>query len=117
MPSFLRHERVSSLIQQEFSPILLREVEFEANLVTITRVEVQKDLEFAEIYISVIPNELGAKTVELLQKRRPFLQKVLLKKINIKPMPELRFHLDTGAKQAADIEKLFIEIEKKDENG
>ncbi len=116
--SFLRHERVESLIQGELSTLLLREVEFEGvSLATVTRVEVQKDLDFADVYVSILPNAAAAKAVELLQKRRPYLQSLLLKKINIKPMPELRFRLDEGMKQAADIEKVFIEIEKEEKKG
>ncbi len=110
--AFLRHQRVSSLIQQELSELLLRELEFDGALVTITQVEVQKDLDTATIGVSVIPSEAGEKIIALLQKNRARLERLLLRKINIKPMPTIVFQLDHGPEEAAKIEKAFLKIEK-----
>ena len=53
-----RIPQVNELIQRELSQIVLREIEFPLDvLVTITRVAASQDLEYAKIYISVIPEQ------------------------------------------------------------
>jgi len=56
--------RINSLIRDELSNILLREVEFpDGVLATITRVEVSDDLFNASVYISVLPRDPRNHTV------------------------------------------------------
>lgn len=114
---YQRHQRMESLIQSELNKIILRALEFEGALVTVTGVTVQKDLDYAEILVSVMPNEKGAEILKQFEKNRALLKHLLLKKINIKPMPELRFKLDLGMEKAAEVEKALIEIERKGKNG
>lgn len=117
MQPFQRHQRVESLIQEELGKIIVREMEFPAgSLVTISGVEVQKDLDYANILISVIPTDKTDKAVELLEKRQKYLQHLLLEKIHIKPMPEIRFKADYGLAKAAETEKVFLKIEKEEES-
>lgn len=112
--SFQRHQRVESLIREELNKIILRELEFSGALVTVTEVNAQKDLDYAAISISVIPTEKIKEVLAVLDKNRGRLQHLLLKTINIKPMPEIRFNSDEGLSRAAAMEKTFLEIEKKE---
>lgn len=104
---FLRHQRVAELIKKELSQIILQEIEFDS-LVTITGTDVSKKLDFAKIYIGVIPAEKDEEALKTLKKRRPYLQSLLLKKINIHPMPTIEFYSDKGNKNSANIEKLLL---------
>src|SRR3989344_5113042 len=106
---YQRHQRVESLIQEELNKIILKEAEFPGALVTVTAVIAQKDLDYANIMISVIPGEKSKEVFSVLEKRRAHFQHLLLKKINIKPMPEIRFKLDEGLERAAEIERQFLE--------
>ena len=64
-----RPERVQSLIQEELSKIVVREIEFpEGALATITSVEVEKKLEWAKVLVSVIPSSVAAKVMQSLTK-------------------------------------------------
>jgi len=90
-----RNLRASGLIQEELGKILLREIEFPSStLVTITQVEVDEDMREAKIVMGVIPDSSAKEVIDLLVKNRPFLQNLLLKKINIKPMPRIYFELE-----------------------
>ncbi len=109
---FLRHQRVTSVIQEHLNGVILREMEFDGALVTVTEVEVQKDLDYANIYVSVIPDDRSEDVLQKLNGSRGYLRHILLKKINIKPMPEIRFLLDRGTSRAAELEKTFLKIEK-----
>jgi ribosome-binding factor A len=103
-----RSERVSKLIREELSKMILREVEFPA-LATITEVEVDKKLEGARVKVSVIPASGEKAVLAELEKRADSLQYLLLRKINIKPMPRISFVLDHGFENAAKVEKLLGE--------
>lgn len=111
--TYQRHQRVSSLVQEEFNKIILRELDFGGALVTVTEVDVQKDLDCATVNFSVIPVEKSKAVLEILNKNRRHLQHLLLKKINIQPMPEIRFRIDYGPEKAAALEKTLLDIEKK----
>lgn len=120
-----RPERVSSLIKQELSSIIIKSVEFPAgHLVTITKVEVDKKLEHAKIGISVLcpsgtspagrPSEGAAKILHILEKVAGHLQYLLMKRVNIKPLPRIIFEIDHGIEKLAKIEKLLIDDKIKD---
>ncbi len=103
-----RSERVQSLIQVELGKILLKEMEFPNALVTITSVDVDKKLERAKVKVSVLPPSEENKVLKVALKATGELQYLLMKKINIKPMPKIYFEIDYGADNAAKIEKLLI---------
>ena len=112
-----RPQRVSSLIQEELGKIIVREVEFaEGVLVTITGVDVGAKLERAVVWLSVLspgnggPYDSGDAALAVLKKRAGELQHLLMKKINIKPMPRIEFQIDRGLENAAKIEKKFLDI-------
>ena len=90
-----RNLRVANLIQEELGKIILREIEFPVStLATITGVEVPKDLGQAKIKLGVIPASEAPKVLEILNSYRPLLQHLLMKKMNIRPMPRIEFELD-----------------------
>ena len=105
---FFRSERVSSLIREEISRLLERELEFDA-LVTVTDVEVDRKLEHAKVLISVLPESGEAAALKTLGGEAGRLQHMLLKKINIKPMPRIYFEIDRGNENAARVEKALLD--------
>ncbi len=100
------------MIQQELGKLLLREVEFPA-LVTITGVEVNKKLDIARIKLGVVPSSLDKKVLSIVESAQRELQYLLMKKINIKPMPKIQFEIDYGSENAARVEKLLIDKHNK----
>lgn len=105
---FQRSERVSSLIHSELSKIILKEIEFSPGvLITVTSVEIDKKMDRAMVGITVLPGDIAEKVLGVLEIRAGYLQHLLLKKVNIKPMPRLMFCLDKGFENAAKIEKLL----------
>ena len=110
---YLRHERVSELIRKELGELILRELEFPGAIMTILEVDVTKKLDYARVHCSVIPSAKSDEVIKILHSRQRELQNKLLRKINIRPMPELQFEIDHGGEKAADIEKVFIEEERR----
>jgi ribosome-binding factor A len=120
-----RPEQVANLIREELSKIISKEIEFPDLLVTITDVKVDSKLNQAIVSFSVLAMCGGcpmagacheieqAKYFEsaskILEKNRKHLQYLLMKKINIKPMPQIIFKIDYGLEKAAEIEKLLLD--------
>lgn len=111
-----RPERMSELIRETLAEAMLRELELPGELVTITEVEVSKDLEYAKIKVSILPHTAEEAVMHALKKLAGHFQGLLIKKLNLKPIPHITFVLDEGLERAAALEKEFIEIEKKDSN-
>ena len=102
-----RAERVNNLIQKELSKIIVKELEFPA-LVTLTGVSVSDNFEQAVIGFSVLPSDKSDEALKILNRNLRHLQYLLMKKINIKPMPQIVFKIDRGLEKAADIEKIML---------
>lgn len=104
-----RNLRVANLIRDELGKIIMREMEFPETLVTLTEVEVEPKLNDAVVKISVIPSEKAEATLKEFAKMRGKLQHLLNNKLNIKPMPRIRFEIDRGIENAARVEKLLLD--------
>ncbi len=103
-----RKQRMEQLIRDALAAMILRELEFDNTLLTLTEVEVSSDLKHAKIKVSVIPGNQADHVVEILNKRKPHLQYELLKKLNIIPLPEIHFIVDHGLENAAAVEKNLL---------
>jgi len=106
-----RIEKVNSLIQQELSKIINREMEFpESSLVTVTSVETSVDLKQAKIWVSVFPIREAKKVLRLLNQKIGYLQGLLNKKLVMYPLPRIKFILDTTEEKAEEVERLLDKI-------
>lgn len=91
--------------------------------VFITDVKVDRELSFANIFVSAIDGEESSKTIlEGLEHASGFLRSTLAKKIELRSFPRLRFFWDPTPERAERIERLIDSIsepksapEKKDE--
>ena len=97
------------MIERELNDIIVRELEFEDCLVTVTGVEVNDKLERAIIKFSVYPSERMKEVLKILNQNRGRLQFLLARKMNIKPMPRIEFKEDRGLEKAAEVEKALLD--------
>lgn len=106
-----RPEKLNSLVQDELSKIIQKEIEFDKNiLVSISKVEVSPDVAHAKISISVLPAEEEKSALEKLQENIFNLQQLLNKKLVLRKVPKIKFTIDDSIKKAADMEELFKEV-------
>ncbi|MGC9048861.1 MAG: 30S ribosome-binding factor RbfA [Patescibacteria group bacterium] len=106
-----RLEKINSLIQQELSKIIAREIEVPENcLVTITSVETTADLEWAKILVSIFPSKEAKKILRFLNKKIGHLQKLLNQKLVMRPLPKIKFILDLSEDKAEGVERLLNKI-------
>ena len=107
-----RISKLNSLVQEELSKIIQREVEFERGvLVTVYKVDVSADVAHANIHISIIPEANERKALNNLRENIFKIQQTLNKKLVLKTVPKIRFVIDDSIKRAADMEELFREAD------
>lgn len=107
-----RIARLNEQLKREISELLRREVrDPRVGHVTITGVDVARDLGSAKIYVRTIgtPEEFDA-TLEGLHAAAPFLRTELGRALHVRRVPELRFQPDRSMEHAQRIEQVLSEV-------
>jgi ribosome-binding factor A len=106
-----RQKRVSSLIKEELSRIFIQSFQDSTSgLITVTRVSMSTDLKTAFVDLSILGSTSKKETLDLINKRKSYLRKMIASKIKLKYNPMLIFSLD----ESFDYEKRIEDILKKD---
>jgi ribosome-binding factor A len=114
-----RPERVAELLRREVAQLIAREVHDEAvRGVTITDVDVSRDLKNARVYFSVLAGKAGADVVaRALNRAAGFLRHELKHRLALRSIPELRFYFDESLERGARIDRLIDEALRRDRGG
>ena len=102
-----RVKKVNELLKHEISQLLLREVDFCDILVTITDIDTSSDLKHAKVKISTLPQEKNKLALEMINKNVFHIQQKLNKRLQMKPIPRIRFEIDQAEIKAQRIEELL----------
>ena len=114
MASSQRLKKVNKVVKQELGKIILKEVEFPKTiLVTLTDVEVSKDLREGKVFVSVIPEEKTKDIFKVLNKGIYQLQQLLNSRLRMRPVPKIRFLEERGLKEAEKVDKILDKIKEK----
>jgi ribosome-binding factor A len=112
--SNFRMARVNAQVKKELGELVRKKLSVENHgLITITDVEVSKDLRTAKVYFSVVGvrdqerDALGA-----LENIRPDLQAELSKLVKIKYTPQLSFKPDHSTERGIRVIGILDELEK-----
>ena len=108
-----RTDRLNSSLKEVISDVIRREVRnpHVNELVTITRVDITKDLHYAKVYVSVIGTpEIKAETLKALNSAAGFIAVNASKKVVMRYFPTLTFRLDDSADKLMRIQTLLSEI-------
>jgi ribosome-binding factor A len=114
-----RTDRLNSLLKEVISEVIRREVRnpHVNELVTVTRVQISRDLRHAKVYISVIGAEQEKiKTVEALKSAAGFIAVNSSQKVVMRYFPELTFKLDDSVDKHMRIEELLGKISQERES-
>ena len=109
-----RTQRVNQLIKKELSQIILKEIEFPADvLVTVTRVETTSNLIESKVYVSVMPEEKTSKVFQILNRQVYELQQKLNQRLQMRPIPRIKFIEEKETKEAGKIEEILEKLKRK----
>ena len=110
-----RIERLNSLLKQVISDVVRKEVKNPhlPKLITITHVDITKDLRHAKVYVSVIGDEkTKQEAMHALQSASGFIAIHASKEVKMRYFPELTFVLDDTVDKQIRIEELIHQIEQ-----
>jgi ribosome-binding factor A len=113
-----RIERLGSLIQEKIGELIIsgkiKDPRVDSFL-SVTRVEVSRDITYADVFVSTFKTESGlTKGVAGLQSAAGFIQAQLARSIHTKATPHLRFHEDLGVREGFDLVKKIEELVEND---
>lgn len=118
-----RTRRVANSIQKAIGETLLHQIRDpriqRGGLVTISDVEVTKDLRHAKVYVSVsINDEIIKKGVlEGFNAAKAFIRSAIGKNLSLKRIPDLSFFIDETLNNAMKIEKILKEVSPTQDSG
>lgn len=112
MPSQTRIKRISDRIRQELSEMVVKEIgDPRLSGISITDVTVDRELAFADIYVSAVEGKERAKEVlDGLEHARGFLRSALAERVELRVFPRLRFHWDPTPERADHIERILASL-------
>ena len=80
----------------------------------ITDVKVDRELAFADVYVSAVEGaERSVEVLAGLKSARGFLRRALAGRVELRAFPRLRFHWDPTPENADHIEKILSELKDK----
>jgi ribosome-binding factor A len=103
--------KINKLIKEHLGEILLRELSLKPGVfLTIAKVDTTADLRYAQVSISVFPYKEANYALTALSNEIYSLQGALNKKLAMRPLPRLKFKLDSTEEGADKIEKILINL-------
>lgn len=108
-----RVERVNSLIRQEISELLNRQVKDPrlSNFIAVTEVNTSPDLKSARVFVSSLASEEEKKeTLDTLSSASGFFRRELAKRLKMRSVPVLTFHWDDSIAHGAHLLQLIDEV-------
>jgi len=114
----VRPERAQEAIRQEISTIIHNELKDpRLGFITITGVELTKDMRYAKVYFSVL-GEDKAKFLALkgLKSAKGYIKGRLGDKIKLRFMPEIEFKIDETLERTEEVFRILDKLNKEKGN-
>lgn len=111
----IKNTRINGEVQRELSNIIRGEIKDPRinPLTSVVAVEVAPDLKTCKAYISVLGDEESqAKTLAGLKSAEGFIRSKLVKTVNLRNTPEIRFVLDQSIEYGVKMSKMIDEVTK-----
>lgn len=106
---YQRTDRVSELVSREISLIIDRELrDTRIGMVTVTGVEISKDLRSARVFVSVLGGDDETRlSLEALNNASTFIRARLGERITIRHLPKLTFYFDSSTVEGMKMDRIL----------
>ncbi len=108
---YARTQRVADYLQRELAAVIQHEVrDPRVGMVSITGVDVSRDLGHARVYYTVMgadSAEEASESTEALNKAAGFLRSQLSRDSTMRMVPQLRFYFDSSVGRGRNLEDLI----------
>ena len=115
---FQRRDRVVELLRQQLSELIrtLKDPGL-GGLLTLTDVELSRDMKTARVYYSVMGTDREKKdTAKVMERSSGYIRRQLRDRLSMKIIPNLEFHLDDTAERAQRVEDILDRIHREDDS-
>lgn len=114
-----RNVRVGEEIRREISSIISTEVKDpRLGMLSITEVDVTRDLSYAKVFFSILgTEEEKEETIQGLNRAKGFIRSELAKRLRLRHTPEITFHYDSSLEQGAKMDALLKTLVKTPQEG
>ena len=118
MPTPLRMKRINDRIKQILSILLISKInDPRLTGVSVTDVKVDRELDFANIYVSSLDGAKSSREVIAgLNHARGYLKHEIAQEVDLRVMPRLRFFWDPTPEKADRIDTLLAKLHDESEN-
>ncbi|MDF3864410.1 30S ribosome-binding factor RbfA [Pseudomonas denitrificans (nom. rej.)] len=119
---YSRTQRIGDQMQRELALLIQREIKDpRLGLVTITGVEVARDLSHAKVFVTVMGQDDNAEVVKqntsILNDAAGFLRMQLGKAMKLRTVPQLHFSYDASIRRGAELSALIERAVAADRRG
>ncbi len=106
-----RQLRVGEMVRHVLASLLVRgDVHDDAlsgYVVTVPEVRISPDLKLATVYVMPLGGDGGDVVVEALTRNKKYIRGCIAKEVNLKYMPDLRFHYDDTFDEVSRIDSIM----------
>lgn len=103
-----RQSRLAEQIQRDLSELIQMELnDPRLGMVTITDVELSRDLSVAKVYFTVLEEDKKKSSKKALESAAHFLRKHLAHRISVRSMPNLNFYYDESIERGSRISSMI----------
>ena len=115
---FNRSERVAGQLRRDLAKLIQQEIKDpEVGFVSLSDVEVTRDLSHAKVYITVFEPEKAKASLKALKRASAFLRTRLAHELRLRHVPELHFIHDDSVEQGSHIDQLIAKALSSDKDG
>ena len=111
--SKIRQQRTADQIQLILSEVIRRQLQDpRLQELTITKVSVDRELQYADIYINALGDESRQREVlRALGKANGYLRRELASRMQVRTVPQLQFHWDPSLAQAEAVYQILDNLD------
>ena len=114
---FSRTSRIGEVIMRELAQMIQHEVsDPRVGMVTVSHVEVTPDLKYAKVFVTrlngVESEQDVSECIAGLTNAAGFLKRGIAKRVEIRTVPELRFHYDKSLEHGFHMDELIAKANK-----
>lgn len=115
---FKRHERVAGQMRRDLAKLIQQEIKDpEVGFVSLSDVEVTRDLSHAKVFITVFKPEKAKESLRALRRAASFLRRRLGQELRLRHVPELHFVHDDSVETGSHIDDLISRALNSDKDG
>lgn len=112
-----RSGRINEEVKKAVSSVIqngIRDPRLHDAMISVTKVEVTKDMRYAKVFVSILGNEEAkAESLAILKKSAGFIRKEVGHEVNLRLTPEIIIELDNSIEHGMHIDAILEQIKEK----